>query len=186
MFRDYPTLPADPCNLACALPGARANDRALLLPPKHCAFKGCAWCRRDTMSLVKQIVEVHDADLKPAMNFLEALRPCVFEDQESLALSVYNEGIAMVGRRGAPLASYSIDWKYLHEYMQHLTNVDTNALVGFVCARRCPHASGGKDHEIALRSLLTCEVDGSTFESSMCFLGMKQELATNMFGLKKV
>ena len=30
MFRDSPTLPADPCNPACALPGARANDVALL------------------------------------------------------------------------------------------------------------------------------------------------------------
>ena len=45
--------------------------------------------------------------------------------------------------------------------------------------------SGGKNNEIALRSLLTCEVDGSTFESSMCFLGMKQEHAPNMFGLLK-
>ena len=45
--------------------------------------------------------------------------------------------------------------------------------------------SGGKNNEIALRSLLTCEVDGSTFEISTCFLGMKQELATKMFGLTK-
>lgn len=69
--------------------------------------------------------------------------------------------------------------------MKHLTNAYTNALVCFVCARRFLHVSGGKNNEIALRSLLTCEVDGSTFESSMCFLGMKQELATKMFGLTK-
>ena len=67
--------------------------------------------------------------------------------------------------------------------MQHLTNVDTNALVCFVCARRFLHVSGGKNNNIALRPLLTSEVDGSTFESSMCFLGMKQELAMKMFGL---
>ena len=83
------------------------------------------------------------------------------------------------------LASYSMDRKCLHEYIQHLTNVDTNALVCFVCARRCFHVSGGKNNEFALRSLLTCEVDGKIFESSMCFLGMKQELATKMFGVTK-
>ena len=149
MFRDYPTLPADPCNPACALPGARANDVALVLPPKHCAFKGCAWCGRDTMSSAKHIVQVHDADSKPAMEFFEALRPCVFEDEERLALSVYNEGVAMAVPRGAPPASYCIDRKRLHEYMQHLTSVDTNALVCFVCARRCLHVSGWKNNEIA-------------------------------------
>ena len=91
----------------------------------------------------------------------------------------------MAVRRGAPLASYSIDRKCLHQYMQHLTNVDTKALVCFVCARRFLYVSGGKKNEIVLRSLLTCEVDGSTLESSMCFLGMKQEHATNTFSLKK-
>ena len=69
--------------------------------------------------------------------------------------------------------------------MQRLTNVDTNALVCVVCARRFLHVSGGKNNEIALRSLLTCEVDGSTCKSAMWFLGMKQELATKMFGLTK-
>jgi hypothetical protein len=114
-------------------------------------------------------VQFHDADLKQAMGCFEALRPCVFEDKHNLALSVYNEGIAMAVRRGAPLASYSIDRKCLHAYMQHLTNADTNALVCFVRARRFLHVSGGKNNEIALRSLLTCEVDGSSFQSSMCF-----------------
>ena len=69
------------------------------------------------MSLAKHIVEVHDADLKPAMECFEALRSCVFEDKEGLALSVYNEGIAMAVRRGAPLALYSINRKWLHEYI---------------------------------------------------------------------
>ena len=114
MFRDYRNLPADPCHPACALPGARANDVAMLLPPKHGAFKVCAWCGRDTMSLAKHIAQVHDADLKQAMECFEALRPCAFDDTNNLALSVYNGGIAMAVRRGAPLASYSIDRKCLH------------------------------------------------------------------------
>ena len=44
--------------------------------------------------------------------------------------------------------------------------------------------SGGKNNEIDLRSLLTCEVDGSTCESSMCFLGMKQELDEDVWSDK--
>ena len=132
--RDSPTLPADPCHPACALPGARANDVAMLLPPKHCAFKACAWCGRDTMSLAKHIVQVHDADSKPAMEFFEALRPCVFEDKESLALSVYTEGIAMAVRRGAPLASYYIDRKCLHEYICSTRLTSTRTLWCVLCA----------------------------------------------------
>ena len=185
MVRDDPALPADPCHPACALPGALANDVAMLLPPKHCAFKGRAWRGRDTMSSAKHTVQVHDADSKQAMECFEALRPCVFEDQNKLALSVCNEGIAIAVRRGAPLASYSIDRKCLHAYMQHLTNVDAKTLVCCVCARRFLHVSGGKNNAIALRSLLTCEVDAITVETSVCFLGMKQENATKLFGLKK-
>ena len=138
MFRDYPTLPADPCEPSNPLPGARSNDQALLLPKKHCAFNGCAWCGKDSMSLVMHILENHEDDLKPAMQCFEALRPCVYEDENMLALSVYNEGIAIPVRRGAPLASYSIDRKCLNQYTYHLTNADTNASVCFVCARRVP------------------------------------------------
>ena len=69
--------------------------------------------------------------------------------------------------------------------MQHLTNADTHALVCFVCARRFLRVSKGKNNEIAFRSLLACEVDGSTFESSLFFLSMIQKNATKLFGLKK-
>ena len=103
------------------------------------------------MSLAKHIVDVHDADSKPAMECFEALRPCVFKDKVGLALSVYNEGVAMAVRRGAPLAWYSIDRKCLHEYMRHFTDVNTNTLVCFECSRLVLHVSGGGNNEIALR-----------------------------------
>lgn len=45
---------------------------------------------------------------------------------------MYDEGIAMAVRRGALLASHSIDRKCLDEFMHNLINVDTNALVCFV------------------------------------------------------
>ena len=66
------------------------------------------------MSLVMHIVETHEEDLKPAMECFQTLHPCVFESEHVLALSAYNESIAMAVRRGAPLASYSIDRKCLN------------------------------------------------------------------------
>ena len=77
------------------------------------------------------------------MSCFEAIRPCVIENQEVLALSVYNEGIAMAVRRGAPLAPFSMDRKCLQQYTYHLTNSDTKSLVCFVCVRRV-HVSGDK------------------------------------------
>ena len=103
------------------------------------------------------------------MECFQVLRPCVFDTEHVLAFSVYNEGIAMAVRRGAPLASYSIDRKCLNQYMHHLTNADTNASVCCVCARRCLHVRGGKNNEIELRPLLTYEIDRSTLQMSLFF-----------------
>ena len=78
------------------------------------------------------IVEDHMDDLQAAMCCFEAVRPCVIENPQVLALSVYNEGIAMAVQRGAPLASFSIDRKCLQQYSYHLTNPDTKGL-GLFC-----------------------------------------------------
>ena len=143
-FRAYPTLPSDPSNSREPLSCALDSDKALYLPLKHCAFDACAWRGNDTLSLAKHIVEDHMEDLQPAMRCFEAVRPCVIENPQVLALSVYNEGIAMAVQRGAPLASFSIDRKCLQQYAYHLTHPDTKALVCFVCARRVVHVSGDK------------------------------------------
>ena len=88
--------------LRCALD----TDKALYLPLKHCAFDACSWRGNDTLSLAKHVVEDHMEDLQESMSCFEAVRPCVIENQRVLALSVYNEGIALAVRRGAPLASF--------------------------------------------------------------------------------
>ena len=141
-FRAYPTLPSDPSNFREPLSCALDSDKALYLPLKHCAFDACAWRGNDTLSLAKHIVDGHMDDLQAAMCCFEAVRPCVIENPQVLALSVYNEGIAMAVQRGAPLASFSIDRKCLQQYAYHLTHPDTKALVCFVCARRFVHVSG--------------------------------------------
>jgi hypothetical protein len=103
-FRALPTLPSDPSNRSEPLSGAMDSDKALYLPLKHCAFNVCAWRGNDTLSLADHIIDHHLDQLQDAMGAFEDVRPCVLENQQVLALSVYNEGIAMAVQRGAPLA----------------------------------------------------------------------------------
>ena len=142
-FRAHPTLPADPANPFEEFPSSASNDKAILLPSKHCAFTGCSWCGSDAASQVDHLMEVHEEeDLREAMSCFQALRPHMGTDARVLALSVYNESLAIAVRRGAPLASYSIDRRCLKEYMTSLTHPDANALVCLLCARRFTHVHG--------------------------------------------
>ena len=52
-----------------------------------------------------------------------------YDTDNILALFIYNESLAIAIRRGAPLASYSIDRRSLQEYMKHLPHPDTAALI---------------------------------------------------------
>lgn len=128
-FRDHPTVPGDPANPLQEFPPASSTDAALLLPSRHRAFTGCSRCGHDSGSQVDHLLEVHEEDLRDAMNRFHALRPNAYNDERLFAVSVYNEGIALAIRRGAPLASYSIDRRCLKSYMTSLTHSDTNALV---------------------------------------------------------
>ena len=113
-FRDYPTLPSDPLSEGiAALKGSLDENKGLLLPPKHCAFRYCTWCGCDDDSLVTHILKEHKDRLEKAMDYFAFLRPVVPPDEKALAMSVYNEGLAIAIRRGAPLASYSIDRRCL-------------------------------------------------------------------------
>ena len=145
-FRDHPTLPGDPSDASKAISGALDKTIGLLLPLKHCAFRYCLWCGRDDKSLVEHILSEHFTYIKSAMGCFHILRPVVPYNEELLAMSVYNEGLAVATRRGAPLASYSIDRRCLQEYAKHMTNEHTYAAVCFVCARRFTHVSGSQKH----------------------------------------
>ena len=87
------------------------------------------------------------------------VRPVARSDENVLVLSVYNEALAIAIRRGAPLASYSIDRRSLRQYAKHSTDASTHAAVCFVCARRFVHVSGvEKYNDIAYMPLLTRDV----------------------------
>ena len=116
MFRNYPTLPADPVNAMEHMEEARDDATALLLPRKHCAFKCCDWNGSDEVALVQHIHENHLAASTPGIQAFKALKLVHREDEATLALSIYNEGIATAVRQGAPLASYSIDRRCMLRY----------------------------------------------------------------------
>ena len=112
-FREHPTLPSDPSDATKFVSEALDKNKGLLLPLKHCAFRNCLWCGSDDETLGTHILTEHLALLAVAMELLEDLRPVSPYDDKILAISVYSEGLALAIRRGAPLASYSIDRRCL-------------------------------------------------------------------------
>ena len=158
-FRDHPTLPSDFSDKTRAVSGALDTDKALVLPLKHCAFKHCSWCGDDDESLTKHLSSDHMQALRPCMEAFTSLRPVAPRDAEVLVMSVYNEALAIAIRKGAPLASYSIDRRCLRQYVQHVSDATTYAAVCFVCARRFVHVSGvNKNNDIEYMPLLTRDV----------------------------
>ena len=57
--KEFPTLPADDTNESKPLPAAYAEDVAIVLPRKHCAFIGCAWCGDEEQILAMHVVDDH-------------------------------------------------------------------------------------------------------------------------------
>lgn len=186
LFRHYPTVPGDPVKKIKIFVFSDSKDTALLLPAKHCAFNRCTWCGKDTASLVDHLFYKHETeDLRHAMICFEDIRPNRNMDVRVLALSVYNEAIAIAIRKGAPLASYSIDRRCLKAYMLSLTHPDTNALICILCARRFSHVHGAKNNKIGLRPLLTKRSDIDTQEVSTRFLNLEKSSASSLFGLRR-
>ena len=141
-FRENPTLPSVSSDKTKAVAGALAQDTALLLPLKHCAFTHCSWCAQNETDLFNHLLSDHIDKLRPSMDAFQHLRPVGEIDQDELVISVYNEALAIAIRRGAPLASFSIDRRCLRQYVQHSTDASTHATVCFVCAQRFVHVSG--------------------------------------------
>ena len=71
---------------------------------------------------------------------------------------MYNESIAIATRKGAPVASHSIDRRCMTNYTEDLICEDTCALICFVCARRFPHVLQ-KQHMTIKRIQLLSRID---------------------------
>ena len=121
-FMKFPTLPADGEDSCEPLPAAYADDIAIVLPSKHCAFAGCLWCGDDARSQALHIVEEHYDLLEEGMDAYKRYKTMAYDTDDFLAFSIYSESLAVAIRRGAPLASYSIGRKCLQECLTHLTH----------------------------------------------------------------
>ena len=166
------------------LPEAYAEDCAIILPLKHFVFSGCAWCGDDAKSQAVHIVEHHLDVLEEGMEAYNKYKTMCYDSGDILALSMYNESIATAIRRGAPLASYSIDRNGLNGYMKHLTHADTATLICFCCARTCSCLSGPKPNPIRRYrvQISSTKVD---LTSPSRFFGMATQSANDHFGLAK-
>ena len=138
-MRACPTLPADPQDPTRHLAQSNSSDCALELPQAHCAFRGCSWTGANIEVLLLHFKDKHLNALQPSMEALQAKVGGLDKSEESLLSSVYNESIAIATRKGAPVASYSIDRRCMTNYVRDLVSDDTCGLICFACARRFPH-----------------------------------------------
>ena len=133
-LRADPTLPADANNGGVPSRAALREDAAVQLPAKHCAFAGCTWQGSTDTEVLAHVCKTHPVHL----NIVAELLPKCHSHEER-CYSAYNEAIAIVVRRGAPLATYAIDRRCLWNYVNCLDDDGVESLICFLCARRFPY-----------------------------------------------
>ena len=194
-LRERPTLPAQFDE------AARQEDRAVELPAKHCAFIGCEKTfkvppdlaagpqARDSFmlsierELVNHVIAEHRSAVEPVAQELESRMQArgdegalsgnlaLCEDERACFASAYNEAIAVATRRGAPLASYSIDRRCLFNYCRGVNDDSVESLICFWCARRFAYRKSAARNEIGWRT------------AANSIFGMPQEALASIFGL---
>ena len=134
------------------------DSLAVLLPHKHCAFKGCTWeygwdeaCAADGPRLDDEKLLEHVMGARESSVLLAAdLLPGCFPTKERI-FATYNEAIAIKVREGAPLASYSIDRRRLRKYAETTSGDKIQAPICFLCACICPRGSAFAKNPIEWR-----------------------------------
>ena len=140
---------------------ALREDTAVELPAKHCALKGCSWSGSDEAGLQGHLCTSH----RDAVEKVASLLPKMHSEAET-CVAAYDEAIAVVVRRGAPLASYSIDRRCLLNCASCLSDAGPQSLVCFSCARRFPYIPGWQRNEIWWVTPLTGDKQGEGPRSS--------------------
>ena len=179
-LRRHPTIPADPENPMEPLDAALREDAAIQLPFKHCAFKGCAWEGETDEALHAHLCHNHLQSLGAVTKLL----PGCHTDKEK-RMAAYNEGIATVVRRDAPLASYAIDRRCLYKYTEATSEEALESLVCFTCARRFPYVAqpAGTTKKIGWKHAL--EIKSNKERAFGTFLGMSRCDTERTIGLTK-
>ena len=170
-LRNEPTLPADGANPLEPSTEAMREDAAVQLPVKHCAFMGCQWEGQREVELSRHLQNCHSADIAKVAELL----PKIAAPEERI-LAAYNEAISTKVRRGAPLATYSIDRRCLYNYAQAMQDDNVETLICFRCARRFPYLGNGRANDIKWVKPLS--------EDARAFCGLSEEKTKEFFGLE--
>ena len=101
--------------------------------------------------------------------------------------SVYNEAIAVVARRGAPLATGSINRRSLKNFVHAFDGECILCLVCFSCARRFPRVATWRKNDIdwvtILNNVDVCASVSATEPNPSTFCKLTQEETQQIFGL---
>ena len=179
-LRRCPTLP----DLGPEEYAATFGDKhGLQLPAKHCAFRGCSESCADDEALVAHLREWHQEQLQPVASKLYLPEKDLAEKwpDKMKYVSAYNEGISVAVRRGAPIASLSIDRRALYNYTEALNDATVASLICWCCARRFPYVEARRANEIEWTQPLQQneKVAGSPWQ----FARMSMKDAERIFGL---
>jgi len=126
-LREDPTIPADPNDANKPDELALREDVAVQLPLKHCAFRGCSWESDFAADLIPHLEEKHMSSLKVAADKYHPR----FSTEERV-VAAYNAALTKKTQEGAPLASYGIDRRCVHQYISKLGDDKTDSLICFV------------------------------------------------------
>ena len=143
-------MPADPLEPSAPWAAALMEDTSVVLPPKHCSFRGCLWWGEKDDKLLSHLIETHHQPLWSLAHLLPEELP----DYERV-WAAYSEAIAWQVRKGAPLAAYAIDRRAMAGFATSVEGTDIEELVCFSCARRFARLGKGNSEEISWTSILS-------------------------------
>ena len=131
--------------------------------------------------LVDHLLAEHHAQINPVASTLQQTSN---ESEKVCFSSAYQEAIAIAIRRGAPLASYSIDRRSLFNASQGLRSDTVEALICFWCSRRFPYRRTASANEISWHNpamTTRCSDDSQAVEYD--FLGIPRVHVADIFGM---
>lgn len=163
-LRAEPTVP--PGRLAAEA------DAGELWPQIFCAFRGCDWeLRAGTEDdLLEHLRTQHTTELQP-------LLPQRAADD---LLSVYNEAVARLCRRSAPMAGCTLDRTALAAFATATAGDKVEALTCFSCACIHPYVEGEKEQASAIR----WHKPVADHDEGFTFLGKSPGAIHDLIGLK--
>ena len=100
--------------------------------------------------------------------------------------AVYSEAIAVVSRRGAPLATGSIDRRPMNNYVAAFEGEGIQSLVCFSCARGFPHDAARRKNNVDWITLLNhvgvCASGEDINANPATFCNLSRATAQQLFG----